>query len=297
MYTLPPPLIPPHHNVDKTKRKQYNIHNTFADNDNTTPSFIVNVNPYRYRGYYYDVETGLYYLQSRYYDAEVGRFVNGDDRISPYFCLTTNLYSYTLNSPVIHADYMGHDAVLLFESGGAAYMGHAALLVEDSDGTCYYFSVNGKGNGSKKVIEFLRFGKNINIKNLKLINGNIYVASRSNLATYREYDSRYYFKGDFSKSYEWFYNLYKNPDNYNLINNNCLQTAAHALSLGICKGEYAEDYELAIFYLSTMTIPNSANNAMYHFETSISTYYKLPWYIQWFANDLFYYFNNSMYLS
>jgi RHS repeat-associated protein len=37
------------------------------------------LNPIRYRGYYYDSETGLYYLQSRYYDPELGRFINADD--------------------------------------------------------------------------------------------------------------------------------------------------------------------------------------------------------------------------
>ncbi|MBR6563606.1 MAG: hypothetical protein IKK70_06695 [Clostridia bacterium] len=35
-------------------------------------------NPFRYRSYYYDVETGFYYLQSRYYDPTVGRFINAD---------------------------------------------------------------------------------------------------------------------------------------------------------------------------------------------------------------------------
>ncbi len=39
-------------------------------------------NPIRYRGYYYDTETGLYYLQSRYYDPVVGRFLNGDNQLS-----------------------------------------------------------------------------------------------------------------------------------------------------------------------------------------------------------------------
>ena len=39
---------------------------------------IVNVNPFRYRGYYYDKDLGLYYLQSRYYDSDVGRFINAD---------------------------------------------------------------------------------------------------------------------------------------------------------------------------------------------------------------------------
>jgi RHS repeat-associated protein len=40
---------------------------------------IGDINPFRYRGYYYDKEIGMYYLQSRYYDPEVGRFVNGDE--------------------------------------------------------------------------------------------------------------------------------------------------------------------------------------------------------------------------
>jgi len=45
----------------------------------TSAEHIAHINPYRYRGYYYDREIGMYYLQSRYYDPEVGRFVNGDD--------------------------------------------------------------------------------------------------------------------------------------------------------------------------------------------------------------------------
>ena len=45
--------------------------------DNSGKS-IAHYNPYRYRSYYYDIETGLYYLQSRYYDANTDRFVNAD---------------------------------------------------------------------------------------------------------------------------------------------------------------------------------------------------------------------------
>ena len=44
----------------------------------TATGTMAEVNPIRYRGYYLDAETGLYYLQSRYYDAEVGRFLNAD---------------------------------------------------------------------------------------------------------------------------------------------------------------------------------------------------------------------------
>ena len=44
-----------------------------------TVSFDALGNPFRYRGYYYDRETGFYYLQSRYYDPATGRFINADD--------------------------------------------------------------------------------------------------------------------------------------------------------------------------------------------------------------------------
>ena len=42
-------------------------------------SSVAKLNPFRYRGYYYDTETGLYYLNSRYYDPSIGRFLNADD--------------------------------------------------------------------------------------------------------------------------------------------------------------------------------------------------------------------------
>ncbi|MGI6264197.1 MAG: RHS repeat-associated core domain-containing protein [Acutalibacteraceae bacterium] len=47
----------------------------------TSPTHIANVNPFRYRGYYYDTESGFYYLQSRYYDPTTGRFINADGQI------------------------------------------------------------------------------------------------------------------------------------------------------------------------------------------------------------------------
>ena len=47
--------------------------------EDTSGCNIATVNPFRYRGYYYDTETKLYYLQSRYYDPEIGRFINADE--------------------------------------------------------------------------------------------------------------------------------------------------------------------------------------------------------------------------
>ena len=61
-------------------------------------------NPFRYRGYYYDTETGLYYLNSRYYDPEVGRFINADGLIDNTGTITQNLFAYCGNNPITRAD-------------------------------------------------------------------------------------------------------------------------------------------------------------------------------------------------
>ena len=75
----------------------------------TDETFIGNVNPFRYRGYYYDTDSGLYYLQSRYYDPEVGRFINADDidYIEPETLMGCNLYAYCGNNPVMYVDPSG----------------------------------------------------------------------------------------------------------------------------------------------------------------------------------------------
>ena len=58
-------------------------------------------NPFRYRGYYYDIDTGFYYLQSRYYDPEVGRFLNADGYVSTgQGNLSANMFAYCENNPV-----------------------------------------------------------------------------------------------------------------------------------------------------------------------------------------------------
>ncbi len=74
-------------------------------------SHIANINPFRYRGYYYDNETGFYYLQSRYYDPEVGRFINADDisvfAVEQGSLLQYNAFAYCLNDPISRADENG----------------------------------------------------------------------------------------------------------------------------------------------------------------------------------------------
>ena len=75
----------------------------------TSPNHIGNLNPFRYRGYYQDTETGLYYLMSRYYDAVTHRFINADG----YFqagtsILDGNTFAYCANNPVSHSDTNGN---------------------------------------------------------------------------------------------------------------------------------------------------------------------------------------------
>lgn len=72
---------------------------------------IAIVNPYRYRGYYFDQEIGLYYLQSRYYNPVVGRFVNTDLIEIVAFdqnVMSHDLFAYCENEPVFNCDFYGY---------------------------------------------------------------------------------------------------------------------------------------------------------------------------------------------
>lgn len=75
---------------------------------------IVNLNPFRYRGYYFDRDLGLYYLQSRYYDSDVGRFINTDNITdSGAGILGYNTFMYCGNNPINAADPSGHECVCI----------------------------------------------------------------------------------------------------------------------------------------------------------------------------------------
>ena len=72
---------------------------------------LAEVNPLRYRGYYYDNETGFYYLQSRYYDPQNRRFINADSYASTgQGFVGTNMFAYCNNSPILFVDHDGDDA-------------------------------------------------------------------------------------------------------------------------------------------------------------------------------------------
>lgn len=72
------------------------------------------LNPLRYRSYVYDTETGYYYLQSRYYDPEIGRFINADALVATgQGMLGNNMFSYCLNNPTNFVDRTGDIAILV----------------------------------------------------------------------------------------------------------------------------------------------------------------------------------------
>lgn len=95
----------------------------------TSAGNIGNLNSLRYRGYYYDTDTKMYYLQSRYYDSEVRRFINADDvsilAEDQGSIVENNLFVYCLNNPVNMADDEGDFAIAIGCSVG--YLGYLAF--------------------------------------------------------------------------------------------------------------------------------------------------------------------------
>lgn len=73
---------------------------------------IAQVNPFRYRSYYYDNETGLYYVLNRYYDPQTARFISPDsiEYLDSESFNGLNLYAYCLNNPVMNVDFNGRDS-------------------------------------------------------------------------------------------------------------------------------------------------------------------------------------------
>ena len=124
-------------------------------NEITDVNNIAHINPLRYRGYYYDSELGLYYLNARYYDPETGRFLNADDEErlldEDNDILDYNLFSYCSNNPVNYSDYDGNHPVAVVVVGaligvlGGGAIGHAIAKHFKLHGWQYWACVGGGG--------------------------------------------------------------------------------------------------------------------------------------------------------
>ncbi|MBQ8416521.1 MAG: RHS repeat-associated core domain-containing protein [Clostridia bacterium] len=87
------------------------------------------LNPFRYRSYFYDTQTGFYYLNSRYYHPEWGRFLNADENLYGHLW-GFNLFLYCYNDPIIYIDPTGENAVDIFN--GWIIGGSSLILVDGS---------------------------------------------------------------------------------------------------------------------------------------------------------------------
>lgn len=96
-------------------------------------------NPIRYRGYYYDSETSLYYLNSRYYDSNVCRFINADGYVNANGNLVGfNMFAYCGNNPVSRVDYTGQfwSEICNFFKTAVAEIGYAIGLMSPAYAGC-----------------------------------------------------------------------------------------------------------------------------------------------------------------
>ncbi len=100
---------------------------------------LAEINPLRYRGYYYDSETGFYYLQSRYYDPANRRFISADSYQSTgQGFVGTNMFAYCNNSPVFLVDSYGN-------------MAGKSHLVYSSEGGSRYRNAQNDGEGARSA--------------------------------------------------------------------------------------------------------------------------------------------------
>ena len=221
---------------------------------------IGELNPIRYRGYYQDVETGLYYLQSRYYDPATMRFINADDpniiQMGSTEKQELNLYAYCVNDPVNSVDPTGYGAILLFNVNGYTILGvrygHIALLVY-SRTAWYYFSLNGD-----RYVHYYRVGGKYSItKSTTLYTINQIPKKLKTIGSYiHSYTNKIYFSGDFLQSYYSVAAAYRSINNgsskYNLLTNNCSQVVFKALA------RVSTKYRNTFLYASKISLPVSA---------------------------------------
>ena len=93
---------------------------------------MANINPIRYRSYYYDTETELYYLNSRYYDPEIGRFISADNYPSTGQGLTgNNMFAYCGNNPIVRVDNNGEFFHIIVGAVVGAAVSFACSVVGD----------------------------------------------------------------------------------------------------------------------------------------------------------------------
>ena len=151
-------------NAEIVAKYSYDAWGVCTITQDTSTVGIASINPYRYRGYYFDSEIGMYYLQSRYYNPVVGRFINQDDPNiltlvevagqSYESSLKINSFAYCCNSPVKNWDPTG---MLVWSISGIVF----ECVVGIGAGIQISWIYDGCGNHGLMVSVFWGFGVSI----------------------------------------------------------------------------------------------------------------------------------------
>ena len=209
--------------------------------DTTTNASIANLNPFRYRGYFYDTNLNLYYLKSRFYNPVIGRFITPDNTkyLSPDKINGLNLHTYCYNNPINYIDPNGTDAILIIDynyKGGLPIVGHA-LVVLQGDGK-WLLTEYGKGwdrctELAKGVVDKYLKGKQFDLKAFRKDFDSI------NLRWF--FSSQIYLEGNYTNSYNLATSL-NGFGKYNLFQNNCLDYVQYLLKAGKNKYDNVQQF-------------------------------------------------------
>ena len=178
----------------------------------------------------YDAETGLYYLQSRYYDPTTCRFINADGYIlSGNDLIKHNLFAYCQNNPILLADPSGNDAIILADLDG---LGHIGALVESDDGTWFHTYWGAPSEGTKIFASSASGAMDVSVVEYKgdtpdFYDDNLLDNINNSSGPYTGYDDYVYLYGDYSSCIEPLSNPNKS---YDLLTNNCSQFTIRELS-------------------------------------------------------------------
>ena len=242
-------------------------------------STLGTLNPFRYRSYVYDEETGLYYLRSRYYRPEQCRFLNADSLLTP------NLFCHCNNNPIIAVDPDGHDAFWITDSTAVFSAGHTSLLLYDPNDSSWYYFYWGSRTYTVSSTAAVKVAK----VNIEVINGTYLNLDSLNDALIDiegkrgNYDSAFYFPGNFSASLAYARQLENdfneikdvinksNEEAYHIIARNCMQVSADVM-----RQSYVNQADRDILNaLAQSILPNLACELLDKYSTLPRTKYNI----------------------